>query len=829
MVSQTGSTHAEATDLDVAEPETARSYRHLVPLVLLALAVLAYALYFSFLTLTRYAAFEARALDLGNLVQAIWNTAHGNWFHLTNQPDIVNRLSLHVEPIIIPIAWLYRLHSTPETLLVLQSTMIALGALPVFALGRLKLRNDWLALAFALAFLLHPSMQGANWLEFHPVALAPTFLMAAFYCLFAGKIGWYALFAILAASCKEEISLLVFMIGLYSWLFLDKRRTGWSTMALSLAWALLAVFGIQNTFAAGNIHWNRYSYLGEVPVEMVQTLLLQPGTVFAQLGQANALQYVLLLMLPVAFTSLIAPEVFLLSLPSLAINLLADYPPMHQIAGLFYAAPIVPFVIVSGIVGVERLGRWLDDRAAGEVDAVADSRRQSRVAGQVIAGSAILVGSLIAQSLYGYLPGSGNYQRFDVTERHRRAADLIAQIPPDAKLSAQDRLNPHVAQRETLYIFPRIDDADTVFIDVAGPAWPQHPSDVYATVTDLLDSGFGVAAADDGYLLLSQDAEGQEMPAAFSQRWIVDDSVEGGMSDASTQLLFGESLALVGHEVITDQHGELVTQLYWQALKPVADVQRFDVAYRDPDGAVLGDSIFYPPVASLWYPTSAWEPGQTVLVETLPWTLQDDQFTLAVGLYRGENGWQNGDRLTITDDSFSIPLLEGGSLARLGGYERSQSQGWQSVRIEEQATTEQAPSAQFGDVIRLAVSSPVKEMLSPGESVDFGLAWQAIAPVPFDYSVFAHLVDSEGNRVAQLDWQPRDALGPLPMTSWPVGMQIVDQVALQLSETVPPGDYELLIGVYDWRDGTRLPVSAPGAESDVSDGEIVTIAEIQVR
>ena len=166
MVSQTGSTLAGATNPDMTEPESAQSDRRLLPLVLLALAVLTYALYFSYLTITRYAAFEARALDMGNMVQAIWNTAHGNWYHLTNQPGIVNRLSLHVEPIIIPISWLYRLHSTPETLLVLQATIIALGAIPVFALGRTKLHNDWLALIFALAFLLHPAIQGANWLEF---------------------------------------------------------------------------------------------------------------------------------------------------------------------------------------------------------------------------------------------------------------------------------------------------------------------------------------------------------------------------------------------------------------------------------------------------------------------------------------------------------------------------------------------------------------------------------------------------------------------------------------------------------------------------------------
>src|SRR5258707_147291 len=91
------------------------------PSILLALAILAYAIYFSYLTLTRYAAFEARALDLGNLDQAVWNTAHGLWFHSTNEPGTLNRLSLHVEPILIPIAWLYWLYSGPQTLLVLQA------------------------------------------------------------------------------------------------------------------------------------------------------------------------------------------------------------------------------------------------------------------------------------------------------------------------------------------------------------------------------------------------------------------------------------------------------------------------------------------------------------------------------------------------------------------------------------------------------------------------------------------------------------------------------------------------------------------------------------
>ena len=40
------------------------------------------------------------------------------------------------------------------------------------------------------------------------VTLAPTFLLAAFYYLYANRPGRFTLFAVLAASCKEEMALL---------------------------------------------------------------------------------------------------------------------------------------------------------------------------------------------------------------------------------------------------------------------------------------------------------------------------------------------------------------------------------------------------------------------------------------------------------------------------------------------------------------------------------------------------------------------------------------------------------------------------------------------
>jgi uncharacterized membrane protein len=811
-----------------------------LPRVLLVVAILAYAIYFTQLTLVRYWAFEARALDMGNFHQTIWNTWQGRPFHLTNQEGVINRLSLHVEPILVPISWLYWIHSGPETLLVLQAVVVALGALPLFVLARRQLRNEWLALLFAVAFLLHPAMQAANWLEFHAVTLAPTFLLAAFYFLLTARPGWFALFAVLTASCKEEMALLVFMLGLYALVFQRRRAFGLWTMGLSLSWSLLAVLVIQDHFAAGNIHWERYAYLGDTPLQMLIALLTRPDLVLAQLQSADALLYVLRLLLPVAFLALLAPEILLLALPSLAINLLADFPPMHQVDTLIYAAPIVPFVMVAGVFGAARLlngsQRLADARTARRIQnsalgtshsaphTPAADRAQLAPMPPGITTAAIalfiLLGVAIDQRLHGYLPWGGNHLPLTVTQHHRNAADVIAQIPSHARVSAQDRLNPHVAGRETVYIFPRIDDADTIFLDVTGPAWPQHPVDLKRTVDELMRAGFGVAAAQDGYLLLRRNVETAELPAEFYSAWRVPLPAE-----STHDIDFGDALRLRDVRVETDRYGELIVQLVWQLLRPLEEDVHVYVAYLDAEMNILHDTQFYPPVATLWYPTSSWEPSshEGVLVQTLPWTLETEQFTLALGVYRGEE-WYSGERWPLTRVEPALPVLEGGTLVRLGGYQRTADGDWAPIPLA--AAEPSAPrDARLGEHVVLDGVRVPDQPLRVGQPLEFALHWRTEQPLAFDYAAFVHLLDESGEKVAQLDWQPHDAIGQLPASAWLVGQPVVDRQTLALPDSLPPGSYRLIAGLYDWRDGTRLPTRG----ADAVPGNAVLVGTVEVR
>jgi len=777
--------------------------RRSLSLALLVLAVLLYAGYFSHLTLLRYHAFEARALDMGNLNQAIWNTAHGNWFRLTNQEaNLTNRLGYHVEPILLPIALLYRLHPVPEFLLVLQASVVALGALPLFFLARRRALGDWLGLVFGLAYLLNPTLQAANWLEFHPVTLAPTFLMAAFYFLIAGRTGWFAFFAVLAASCKEEIGLLVFMMGLYAWLALQRRRLGLATMVLALGWSLLAVLGIQAVVAGGNIHWSRYAYLGETTGAKLVSLVTRPDLVLAQLQKANVFHYFFQLLLPVGFASLLAPEVLLLALPSLAINLLADFAPMHEVTTLIYAAPVLPFVMLAAVMGIARAREWL---ATAQTQQAAAGQIHAEYTMQGMTGTAaalVLCGALAGQVLWGYLPGGGNDLALVESEHHRRAQTIFAQIPPDAAVSAQDRLNPHVSGRETVYIFPRVDDASMILLDTTGPAWPQHPSDLRRSVDELLADDFGIAAADDGYLLLQRGAAQKTLPPSFFTAWQA--PAEPAPETVATNIRFGDEIALRGYAVATDRYGELVVSLVWEALKPMARDLRFYVGYQDRELQTLHDTRFYPPTAVLWYPTSMWQPEQQVLVQTLPWTLASDEFVLTVGVYVGEDGWDAGNRLAAASVDPALPTLEEGTLVRLGGYQAASPSSWQPVDPAGSAP-QRALDATFPGGLALK-GTTVPETVQPDGMLDVRLYWRADTTPMADYSVFVQLLAADERKIAQWDGPPYDAASKVPASSWPAGWHGEHRVALAVPTGLPAGDYRIIAGMYHWQTGERLPV-----------------------
>ncbi|MEZ4518385.1 MAG: hypothetical protein R3C44_16705 [Chloroflexota bacterium] len=96
----------------------------------------------------------------------------------------------------------------------------------------------------------------------------------------------------------------------------------------------------------------------------------------------------------------------------------------------------------------------------------------------------------------------------------------------------------------------------------------------------------------------------------------------------------------------------------------------------------------------------------------------------------------------------------------------------------------------------------VDSRMQSDETVTASLVWEGEGPTLEPYTVFVHVVDAQGNLVAQQDNWPVEGLWPT--TCWRPGEEVVDTYTIDLPQELPPGTYSLLAGVYGGLNAERL-------------------------
>ncbi|MCC6457534.1 MAG: hypothetical protein IT328_21435 [Caldilineaceae bacterium] len=117
--------------------------------------------------------------------------------------------------------------------------------------------------------------------------------------------------------------------------------------------------------------------------------------------------------------------------------------------------------------------------------------------------------------------------------------------------------------------------------------------------------------------------------------------------------------------------------------------------------------------------------------------------------------------------------------------------------------------AQLDGKVALVGMTPAPEQASSlvasrGETLNIELFWQALAEMDRDYTGFVHVLDADGQLVAQDDHPPRN--GFLPTSIWRDGLVVSDGYTILVPQDAPPGKYSLVAGMYDLESGARLPV-----------------------
>ena len=148
------------------------------------------------------------------------------------------------------------------------------------------------------------------------------------------------------------------------------------------------------------------------------------------------------------------------------------------------------------------------------------------------------------------------------------------------------------------------------------------------------------------------------------------------------------------------------------------------------------------------------------------------------------------------DPRFSVYILPGeaGSVLAAGGALQS--------------------PANFNGAVELVAARWLQSAAQPGARADLMTVWRVLDParagplVPPSFTtdavMFTHVLDEDGNRVAQ-----RDALDA-PSWAWQSGDRIVQIHPIAVPESLAPGDYRAVTGLYDRTSGARLPVVGGG-------------------
>lgn len=415
-----------------------------------AAGVMAYALVFSFVAVTRHRMFQTHALDLGQCAQNLWHIARGQ------QPyDTIlgwHAWGNHLSPIFYVLAPLTLVFQGPTFLLVLQSVALALGAVPVYFFARARVGAEHAA-TFAGLYLLNPSLHGVNVRDFHPAALAITLLLAAMYAADAHRMSLFWLATGMTLATREDAAIAV--VGLGLWLVVVLRRfvLGAALIVVAIGWLFAAVEWVMPMFRDDHAYpyiTAHYRHLGDSLAAVLLTPIQKPLTVFVLLLTVERLRYVLALLAPLVFLPLLAVPALLGALPGLAQNLLSDYPVLFHHRSQ-YQSFVLPFLVIAAILGLERLSHRI----------VGATRLGWLTPARALACAALASAALSARTMNDFALTS-----WRLAESHRAAYRLLDAIPAGATVSAGERLFPHLYDRATVFVFPGgVPGAEYVLVD----------------------------------------------------------------------------------------------------------------------------------------------------------------------------------------------------------------------------------------------------------------------------------------------------------------------------------------------------------------------------
>jgi len=418
-----------------------------------------------------------------------------------------NYLGDHVEPMLLLLVPFYRLFPDPRTLLVLQTIALALAAIPLYKItknliqrhsgldpesrnkkikqqnsppfsfldsrrslhhGGIRDGNDtfahWLPALVAILWLLHPAVQNANLFEFHSLSFAPLILFLLFYSylnlsqkLTAKNYLLFTLFLLLSLSIREDVALVIFMLGLLM-LWQGRRMRhliplSIVTLVISAGW-FIAAQKIISAFSPSHGYQYRiyYQWLSEFDSfgEAVRGLA-------AHILTLQNLEMLIGLLLPLLFLPLLKPKWLLVALPPFAAVILSRSGGSALVWQTHYSLLILPGLFLAFLKVVTN---YLHPASPPK-----HASKKTFALFTIVNRTNALTGDIRILFIGIFIATGGSAIAFGpivpavkaiAAKHHPMAHDwnLITSIPPGASVAATDRFLAPLSSRENITLLP---------------------------------------------------------------------------------------------------------------------------------------------------------------------------------------------------------------------------------------------------------------------------------------------------------------------------------------------------------------------------------------
>lgn len=600
------------------------------------LAVLIAGIFFSviiWMTFRQYAVFHLQAPDVVLYTHSMWHTLRGNILYSTLIG--YSSLAFHFTPIFILLSPALLVWEDPRVFFLIQAAGLATTGLILWRIAR-HATPKW-ALPLLAIFFLNSTLHEVAVNELRRITLATPFIALALYGLYFRKNKPLLIGLAFALLAKEDVGIIIFAVGVF--MMLAQRR-----------WQLggfLAIFGVTSfvflTFCViPSFHPDQASFgcypeaypqlkyfagfgedgtaasaedVGSNPVlDVVTGILLSPGKVFSTIFDESGRQAVFRILFPLALLiPLIGWEWALIGVPSVALMMLSSTFQLHTLRD-WYMAPILPIMMIATIIGFKRTPeRWQPWVMAG------------------------LIGcTLIGYSWYSYLPGGRLFLpvRYELTDHHRTASEMLKLVPDDAAVMAQDAFTQHLSMRADLHHLRWNSWEEKPFDYLVVDRNLKHYPFETAVINNIVDERIAnpnltIAAEGDGMFLFK--ASGGPNPNIP-----VMETAEGSILLEKVELSAADDHGIFKPETATafQAGGTLRVTIYWKALaKPTAN-RTVSVRLADDTGWLVAQHDSVP--SNGGRPTSAWEPGwyfRDVYYLSIPEGTAAGEKTLSLLLY----------------------------------------------------------------------------------------------------------------------------------------------------------------------------------------------------